>query len=137
MNNESLSIIQINTISTNKYDSIEVVRSRFIRNMWFVDSSVYNHKQHIEYTIKKGFQDKPLSKYSYSNHNTNGSHNMPHYCIVIIKCWFHIDLFECDLMIWMKSIIMIIMIIMIRKKKRKKERNKSIVMQYSTMIDSS
>ena len=41
-------------------DSIEVVRSRFIRNMWFVDSSVYNHKQHIEYTIKQWIPRKPI-----------------------------------------------------------------------------
>ena len=41
-------------------DSIEVVRSRFIRNMWFVDSSVYNHKQHIEYTIKQWIPRKAI-----------------------------------------------------------------------------
>lgn len=89
-----------------------------ICDLWIHRCKITNSILNIQ--SNNGFQERPLSKYSYSNHNTNGSHNMPHYCIVIIKCWFHIDLFEWDLMIWMISIIMI-MIIMIRKKERKKE----------------
>ena len=135
--------IPIDSIGLSAMNLVKTIRLKSFDQDSFEICDLWIHRCKITNSIlniqsNNGFQERPLSKYSYSNHNTNGSHNMPHYCIVIIKCWFHIDLFEWDLMIWMISIIMIIMIIiMIRKKERKKERNKSIVMQYSTMIDSS
>ena len=114
----------LNWIKWNEYcenDSIEIVRSVFIRNMWFVDTSMKNQSSILKIQSKNGLnkqKEGKISQYLNSEHNPfslkeydwwlDGDYSMltPH--------WFVL----CDWLIWILTI------------KRKK-----IAMQYSTMMD--
>ena len=65
----------LNWIKWNEYcenDSIEIVRSVFIRNMWFVDSSMKNQSCIVKIQLKNGFnkhKEGEISQYLNPEHN--------------------------------------------------------------------
>ena len=101
----------LNWIKWNEYcddDSIEIVRSVFIWNMWFVDSSMKNQSCIVKIQSKNGFNKHKEGKYhSIWIQSTIHSHskNKIGVWMVIIQCWFHTDLHYCDWLIWISTII--------------------------------
>ena len=72
---DCVNLCWLNWIKRNDYcddDSIEIVRSVFIRNMWFVDSSMKSQRCIVKMQSENGFnihKEGKISQYLYSEHN--------------------------------------------------------------------
>ena len=72
---DCVNLCWLNWIKWNDYcddDSIEIVRSVFIRNMWFVDSSMKSQRCIVKMQSENGFnihKEGKISQYLYSEHN--------------------------------------------------------------------